>query len=55
MNPRPRLVGLFGAGLLLGALSWRTGTILYGWALHYSVALSMDLLALSHRSDAVSF
>jgi hypothetical protein len=31
---------------VLGVLAWRTGTIIYGWFLHYAVALSMDLLAL---------
>lgn len=48
-KPMPEAMGAIGAGLVLGTLSWRTGTILYGWALHYSVALSMDLLALHHR------
>ncbi|MDJ0520880.1 MAG: CPBP family intramembrane metalloprotease [Planctomycetota bacterium] len=45
-KPMPEAMGAIGAGLVLGALSWRTGTILYGWALHFGVALSMDLLAL---------
>ncbi len=48
-KPMPEAFGAIGAGLLLGALSWRTGTILYGWALHFGVALTMDLLALHHR------
>jgi hypothetical protein len=48
-KPMPEAFGAIGAGLVLGALSWRTRTILYGWFLHYAVALSMDLLALSHR------
>jgi hypothetical protein len=47
-KPFPEAMGSIGAGLVLGALSWRTGTVLYGWALHYAVALSMDLLALRH-------
>ncbi len=47
-KPMPEAMGAIGAGLVLGALSWRTGTIVYGWALHYAVALSMDLLALKH-------
>jgi len=47
-KPMPEAFGAIGAGLILGALSWRTGTILYGWALHFGVALSMDLLALHH-------
>lgn len=47
-KPLPEAMGAIGAGLVLGTLSWRTETILYGWALHYGVALSMDLLALHH-------
>ena len=45
-KPFPEAMGAIGAGLVLGVLSYRTGTILYGWFLHYAVALSMDLLAL---------
>jgi hypothetical protein len=49
-KPMPEALGSIGAGLLLGLLSWRTGTVVYGWFLHYAVALTMDLLALSHRA-----
>jgi hypothetical protein len=45
-KPMPEAFGAIGAGLVLGSLSWRTGTIVWGWLLHYAVALSMDLLAL---------
>jgi hypothetical protein len=45
-KPIPEALGSIGAGLVLGLLAWRTGTIVYGWFLHYAVALSMDLLAL---------
>ncbi len=45
-KPMPEALGAIGAGLVLGTLSYRTGTILYGWALHFGVALSMDLLSL---------
>lgn len=45
-KPFPEALGAIGAGLVLGTLAWRTGTIIYGWFLHYAVALSMDLLAL---------
>jgi len=45
-KPFPEALGAIGAGLVLGVLAWRTGTIIYGWFLHYAVALSMDLLAL---------
>jgi hypothetical protein len=45
-KPMPEALGAIGAGLILGFLAWRSGTILYGWLLHYGVALTMDLLAL---------
>jgi hypothetical protein len=45
-KPFPEAMGAIGAGLVLGTLAWRTGTVIYGWFLHYAVALSMDLLAL---------
>jgi hypothetical protein len=48
-KPMPEALGAIGAGLVLGTLSWRTGTILYGWALHFGIALSMDLLALHYK------
>ena len=48
-KPFPEAMGAIGAGLVLGLLAWRTGTVLYGWFLHYAVALSMDLLALGQR------
>ena len=46
-KPMLEAFGAIGAGVVLGSLSWRTGTIVYGWFLHYAVALSMDLLSLS--------
>lgn len=51
-KPMPEALGSIGAGLVLGLLSWRTGTIVYGWFLHYAVALSMDLLAL-HQTGRI--
>jgi hypothetical protein len=45
-KPMPEALGSIGAGLVLGLLAWRTGTVIYGWFLHYAVALTMDLLAL---------
>jgi hypothetical protein len=45
-KPMAEAFGAIAAGLVLGCLSWRTRTIVYGWFLHYAVALSMDLLAL---------
>ena len=47
-KPLPEAMGAIGAGLVLGSLSYRSGTVLYGWWLHFGVALSMDLLALHH-------
>ena len=46
-KPMPEAFGAIGAGLVLGSLSYRTGTIVWGWFLHYGVALTMDLLSLS--------
>lgn len=45
-KPMLEALGAVGAGLVLGSLSWRTGTVVYGWFLHYGVALTMDLLSL---------
>ena len=46
-KPPLEALGAIGAGVVLGCLSWRTRTVVYGWFLHYAVALSMDLLSLS--------
>lgn len=43
-KPLPEALGAIGAGLLLGTLSWRNGTIIWGWFLHYAVGLSMNVL-----------
>ena len=43
-KPLPEALGAIGAGLLLGMLSWRNGTIIWGWFLHYAIALSMNVL-----------
>ena len=45
-KPFLEALGAVGAGAVLGCLSWRTGTIVYGWFLHFGVALTMDLLSL---------
>lgn len=42
-------LGAIGAGVVLGVLAYRTETIIYGWLLHFSVALSMDLLSLGQQ------
>ena len=45
-KPFPEAMGAIGAGLVLGLLAWRTGTVIWGWFLHFGVAITMDLLAL---------
>jgi membrane protease YdiL (CAAX protease family) len=45
-KPMPETLGAIIAGLLLGVLSLKSRSILLGVAIHYSVALSMDLCAL---------
>ena len=45
-KPMLEAMGAIGAGVLLGCLSYRAKTVVYGWFLHYGVALSMDLLSL---------
>jgi hypothetical protein len=44
-KPMPEAFGAIAAGLVLGTLAYRTRTIVWGFLLHYSVALTMDLLA----------
>jgi membrane protease YdiL (CAAX protease family) len=41
--------GAIVAGIVLGSLSMRTKSIYSGFLVHITVAVSMDLLALSHR------
>ena len=41
-------IGAVFAGLILGYLSLRKGSIFTGIALHFSVAITMDVLALYH-------
>lgn len=46
-KPWPESAGAVVAGLVLGYLSLRTGSILYGVMLHVGVALTMDFAALA--------
>lgn len=46
-KPGLEALGAVGAGLVLGTLSYRTGTVVWGWLLHFAIALSMDLLSLA--------
>ena len=48
-KPLPECIGSIFAGLILGAMSYRTGSVWLGAALHVAVALSMDILSLWHR------
>ena len=52
-KPMPEALGAVGAGIVLGALAFRSGTIIYGWFLHYGVALTMDMLSL-YRTDRLA-
>lgn len=45
-KPMPETVGAIFAGLILGALSLKSRSIWLGVAIHYSVAITMDLAAL---------
>lgn len=45
-KPMPEAVGSIFAGLALGYLSYKKGSVLPGAFLHFSVAVTMDLLAL---------
>ncbi|MCB0996657.1 MAG: CPBP family intramembrane metalloprotease [Acidimicrobiales bacterium] len=47
-KPAPEAVGSIVAGLVLGALSLRSGMVLWGALLHFGVAISIDLLVLAH-------
>jgi len=47
-KPMPETLGAIGAGLILGTAAMRTRSIWGGVCVHVAVALSMDLLALSH-------
>ena len=48
-KPLPETIAAIIAGLILGMLSLRTGSILLGVCIHYSVGLMMDLAALWHK------
>jgi membrane protease YdiL (CAAX protease family) len=48
VKPWPEVVGAVVAGLVLGALAWKTKSIWGGVCVHTAVACTMDLLALGH-------
>jgi CAAX protease family protein len=49
-KPLPEALGAIVAGIVLGTLSLRTGSVLGGAAVHVAVAVTMDLLALVQKS-----
>lgn len=48
-KPLPETLGAIIAGMVLGFLSLRTGSIFLGFLIHISIALSMDLASLYHQ------
>jgi uncharacterized protein len=49
-KPLPEALGAIVAGIVLGTLSLRTGSILGGAGLHVAVAVTMDALALARKA-----
>ena len=49
-KPLPEALGAIVAGIVLGTLSLRTGSVLGGAAVHVAVALTMDVLALAQKA-----
>jgi membrane protease YdiL (CAAX protease family) len=45
-KPFPETIGAIAAGLVLGLLSYKSKSVIPGIFLHYSVAITMDILAL---------
>ena len=49
-KPLPEALGAVVAGIVLGTLSLRTGSVLGGAAVHVAVAVTMDVLALAQKA-----
>ena len=45
-KPFPEALAAIVAGVVLGVLAYESETVLFGWGLHYGIALTMDRLAL---------
>ena len=50
-KPWPEALASIVAGLVLGSLAWKTKSIWGGVSVHCAVAITMDLLALSHKGQ----
>jgi membrane protease YdiL (CAAX protease family) len=50
-KPWPEAYGALFAGFVLGWLAWKTRSIWGGVMLHCGIAVSMDLMALSHKGQ----
>jgi len=50
-KPWPEALASIVAGLVLGSLAWKTKSIWGGVCVHCAVAITMDLLALSHKGQ----
>lgn len=48
-KPFPEVIGSIAAGLLLGAVAFETRSFVYGAAIHWLVAASMDLICVMSR------
>ena len=48
-KPFPEVIGSIAAGLLLGAVAFETRSFIYGAAIHWLVAASMDVIAVMSR------
>ena len=48
-KPFPEVIGSIVAGLLLGAVAFETRSFVYGAAIHWLVAASMDLICVMNR------
>ncbi len=46
-KPFPEAIGSIVAGLFLGVLAFETRSFIYGAAIHWLVAMTMDLVAIS--------
>lgn len=54
-KPLPECVGSIFAGIFLGMMSYKTGSVWMGAFTHMAVAISMDVLSLWHRGVIFNF